>query len=141
MAITTAKGTQFKVGDFASPPTYAPIGQVRTITGFTFKSHTVDVTTHDTPGFWRRFLAVIMEGVTASFDINFDHLDATHTLTTGLYNRLVTMLKSSFQQVFPNSAGTFAGGGYVNMHDFTAPIDNVLVAKISVQMTDAITAS
>lgn len=141
MAITTAKGTQFKVGDFASPPVLSTIGQVRTITGFTFKSHMVDVTTHDTPGFWRKFIAVLMEGVTASFDINFDSVDATHALTTGLYNRLTTLLKSSFEQIFPNTAGTFSGAGYVNSHDFTAAIDNVLVAKIAVQMTDAITAS
>jgi predicted secreted protein len=141
MAITTAKGTQFKISDLASPPNYVSIGQVRTITGITVKAHTVDVTTHDTPGFFRKFLAVILDPITASFDINFDHLDATHAFATGLYNQMVGLIKSGFEQIFPNAAGTLAGAGYVTSHDFSAPIDNVLVAKIAVQFTDAITAT
>ena len=140
MAITTAKGTSFRISDLASPATYVQIGQVRTITGFTVKSKAVDVTTHDTPGFWRRFIAVIMEAVTASFDINFDHLDATHAFMTGLWNQMVNLTKSAFEEIFPNSAGTLSGAGYVTSHDFAAAIDNVLIAKIACQMTDAITA-
>jgi len=140
VAITTAKGTSFRISDLASPPTYVQIGQVRTITGMTVKAHMVDVTTHDTPGFWRRFIAVLMESVTASFDINFDHLDATHAFATGLWNQLINLTESAFEEIFPNAAGTLSGKGYVQGHDFSAPIDNVLVAKVAVQMTDAITA-
>lgn len=138
MAITTAKGTQILMMDAGSPFTGAPIGQVRSITGMTLKSHTVDVTTHDTPGFFRKFIAVIMDGITASFDINFDHLDATHAFSTGLYDKLVNLTKETFEQIFPNSAGTLHCDGYINSHDFNAPIDNVLVAKIAIQFTDAV---
>jgi predicted secreted protein len=138
--ITTAKGTQFKISDLASPLTLVAIGQVRTITGLSVKAHMVDITTHDTPGFWRKFIGVLMESVTASFDINFDHLDATHAFATGLWNQMINLTKSGFSQIFPNAAGSLSGAGYVQSHEFNAPIDNVLVAKIAVQFTDAITA-
>ena len=57
MAITSAKGTVLNFSDIASPPVYAPIGQVRSIAGPTVKPNIVDITTHDTVGFNRKKVA------------------------------------------------------------------------------------
>ena len=140
MAITTAKGTTMEMSDVASPATYASIGQVRSIAGPTVKPNIVDITTHDTPGFWRRKLAVLIEAGTVSFDINFDQADATHNFLTGIWNQMIGLLLSGFRNVFPNSAGTLTYPGYVGQHEFAAPVDNVLTAKIQIAITDAILA-
>lgn len=141
MAITTAKGTLLKISNTASPPTYATIGQVRSITGPSVKPHIVDITTHDTPSFWRRKMAVLVDGGDISATINFDKTDATHAFTTGLWNQIIGLVQSSFQLVFPATAGTIASKGYVAGCEFEAPVDNVLAAKITMSLTDAITAS
>lgn len=138
MAITTAKGTQLKISDTASPLTYAAIGQVRSIAGPTVKPNVVDITTHDTPGFWRRKIAVLIDPGSVSFDINFDKADATHAFTTGLWNQMVGLIKSGFTMIFPNSAGTLTFLAYISQHDFNVPVDNVLGAKIALDITDAI---
>ena len=139
MAITTAKGTVVKISDVASPIAYSSIGQVRSITGPTVKPHVVDITTHDTPGFWRRKLAVLIDPGDISFEINFDHADATHAFTTGMWNQLIGLVKSGIQMVFPNAAGTLTFLGYLGQHEFMVPVDNVLAAKIQIAITDAIT--
>lgn len=141
MAITTAKGTTMEISDLASPPTYASIGQVRSIAGPTVKPKIQDITTHDTPGFWNRKLATLIDAGTVSFDINFNSADATHNFTTGLWNQLVGLVLSGFRNVFPNSAGHLIYKGYIAQHEFSAPVDNVLLAKIQVAITDNIVAA
>ena len=141
MAITTAKGTVIGLGDSASPSTYGTIGQVRSITGPTTKPNVVDVTTHDTPGYWRRKIAVLIDPGDVSFEVNFDKTDATHSFTTGLWFLMIGLLKRGFKITFPNSAGTLTFDGYVGQHEFTAPVDNVLAAKMMLAITDAITAT
>ena len=138
--ITTAKGTIQQISDSASPYTYAAISQVRSITGPTVKPKIVDITTHDTPGFWMRQLAVLISAGDVSFEINFDHLDATHAFTTGMWLQLIGLVKNGFKTIFPNAAGTLTYAGYVAQHEFMAPVDNVLGVKIQLAITDAITA-
>ena len=143
MAITTAKGTVLKMlNTWVSGGTYTTaIGQVRSITGPTVKPKIVEITTHDTPGFWARKLAVLIEAGDISFEINFDKADATHAFTTGMWNQLIGLIKTGIQMVFPNSAGTMSMPGYFGQHEFTVPVDNVLAAKIQFAITDNIVAS
>lgn len=125
MAITTAKGTVLKMlTTWVSGGSYTTaIGQVRSITGPTVKPKIVDITTHDTPGFWARKLAVLIEAGDISFEINFDKADATHSFTTGMWNQLVGLVKTGLQMTFPNSAGTLVFPGYVAQHEFAVPVD------------------
>ena len=143
MAITTAKGTVLQMlNTWASGGTYsAAISQVRSITGPTVKPKLVDITTHDTPGFWSRKATVLIEAGDISFEVNFDHMDASHAFTTGMWNQMVGLIKTGLRMIFPNSAGTLTFPGYVAGHEFNAPVDNILSAKISMAITDNIVAS
>lgn len=138
MAITTAKGTQLLVGSTTSPHNYASIAQCRSFTGPTVKPDIVDVTTHDTPGFWRRMLAVLISPGTVSFDMNFDSDEVTHAFTTGLWSYMTALAKQQFEMIFPNSAGQLDFDGYIGQHEFGAPVDNVLIAKLQIAITDSI---
>src|ERR1017187_8750973 len=129
MAITTAKGTVVKIqATWASPfVTSGSVGQVRSITGPTVKPKTVDITTHDTPGFWSRKIAVLIEAGDISFEVNYDKSDATQA---SLWTQLVGLVKTGIQMVFPNAAGTMTMMGYVGQYEFNVPVDNVLSAKL-----------
>ena len=139
--ITTAKGTILSLSDTASPLSYSAIGQVRSISGPTVKPKIVEITTHDTPGFWSRKLAVLIDAGDISFEVNFDKADATHSFTTGMWKQLVGLIESGLRMVFPNTAGTLTFLGYLGQHEFNVPVDNVLSAKIQIAITDVITAT
>jgi len=142
MAITTAKGTILQLAtNLTSPLTLVGnIGQVRSITGPTTKPHIVDITTHDTPGFWRSKLAVLVDPGDISFEINFNKADATHAYTTGMWYFMVQLLEVGLRMIFPNSAGQLTMDAYVGQHEFNVPVDNVLAAKLQFAITGAITA-
>lgn len=139
--ITSAKGSILKVGDEASPHNYAAISQVRSISGPSTKPKIVDITTHDSPGNSVRKLAVLVDYGQLGFDINFDGDDTSHAFDTGIWNDLVNLTKRSFQDIFPNSAGYLTFTAYFTDHSFNQPVDNVLGAKISVDITDNIEAT
>ena len=140
MAITTAKGTVVKVmASWATPfVSSGSIGQVRSITGPTVKPKMVDITTHDTPGFWARKISVLIEAGDISFEVNYDKSDAPQA---SLWTQLIGLVKTGVQLVFPNAAGTLTMLGYVSQHEFNIPVDNVLAAKCQVALTDAIALS
>ena len=156
MAIHTAKGTVLKFDSTGAAPDLpapagAAIGQVRSITGPTVKPKIVDVTTHDTPGFWARKLTVLIEGGDISFEMNWDSTDNTMQFSsaTSLWQSMVGgiggnppgLTRVTLVMVFPYSAGTMGFYGYVSQHEFTVPVDNVLAAKIQFAITDNIQAS
>lgn len=138
MAITTAKGTLVQVGDGASEETFATIGQVRSVSGPTTKAEIVDITTHSTSGFWREKLAVLIDPGDMSFPINFDSADSTHAFATGLWNFFINLTQKNYLVTFPHSAGTLYFKAYVSSHSFSAPVDNVLSADISLAINGAI---
>ncbi len=133
--ITTAKGTILSISDTASPPVYAAISEVRSITGPTVKPKIVDITTHDTQGFWMRKIAVLIDPGDVSFETNYDSADATQAFTTGMWNQMIGLVLSAFKMIFPNSAGTLAMLGYIGQHEFSAPVDNVLAVKFQFALT------
>jgi len=154
MAIHTAKGTVLKydsTGAAIPVTTGANIGQVRSITGPTVKPKIVDVTTHDTPGFWARKLTVLIEGGDISFEMNWDSTDQTMSFSSAssLWQSMVGgtggnppgLTRVALAMIFPYSSGTMNFYGYVSQHEFTVPVDNVLACKIQFAITDNILAS
>ena len=66
--------------------------------------------------------------------------DVTHAFATGMWNDLVNLTKQGFEDIFPNAAGYLQFAGYFNDHSFNQPVDNVLSAKIGVDITDNVSA-
>jgi len=142
--ITSAKGTILQLSDTASPPSYVgSISQVRSISGPTTKPHTVDITTHDTPLNFRRFLAVLINPGELTFEMNWAIADPTQGFNQGgsLWDQMITLTENSFKMTFPNSFGSMLSKFYLSDHSFNVPVDNVLAVKIGMQLTDQITTS
>ena len=132
---------RYQMGDGESPELFPTIGQVRSVSGPTTKADIVDVTTHSTAGNWREKLAVLIDPGEVSFPINFDMEDATHNFLTGLWEDLVGLAKRNYKIVFPNAAGVLSFAAYVANHAFSAPVDNVLSADITLAITGEILAT
>lgn len=136
-------GTLLKIGNGGSPTeTFTTIAEVRDISGPAFAVGTEDVTNHDSSG-WREHIPTIIEAGQVTFDINFKG-DATQGFATGsLYDDMVDKTKRNFQIVLPsgvgatNDIGAFAA--YVTGFELSAPVEGVLSASVTLQITGAVT--
>lgn len=102
----SAFGTLLKAGNGASPESFATIAELRTISGPTIKADTIDVTVHNTPTPWRRFISGLLDGGEVTFDINFIPTDDTHDYNYGILHLLVNRVRRNFQIVFPDAGST-----------------------------------
>jgi hypothetical protein len=136
-------GTLLKIGNGGSPTeTFTTIAEVRDISGFAFALATEDVTNHDSAG-WREHIPTIIEAGEVTFDINFKG-DATQGFGSGsLYDDMVDKTKRNFQLVLPAGVGaandTAAFTAYVTGFELSAPVEGVLSAAVTLQVTGAVT--
>lgn len=136
-------GTLLKIGNGATPTeTFTTIAEVRDISGPSFAVGTEDVTNHDSSG-WREHIPTIIEAGQVTFDVNFKG-DATQGFGSGsLYDDMIGKKKRNFQIVLPsgvgasNDIGSFAA--YVTGFELAAPVEGVLSASITLQITGAVT--
>ena len=102
----SAFGTLLKIGDGASPENFATVAELRTISGPSLSADTIDVTTHNTPTPFRRFIAGLLDGGEVTFDINFIPTETTHGYSAGLLKDMTDRARRNFQIVFPDSGTT-----------------------------------
>ena len=102
----SAFGTLLKIGDGASPEVFTTVAELRTISGPSFSADTIDVTTHNTPTPYRRFIAGLLDGGEVNFDINFIPTEATHGYTSGILKDMQDRARRNFKIVFPDTAAT-----------------------------------
>jgi predicted secreted protein len=140
MAITSARGTILALGNAASPTTSATIAEIKSF-DISTKGELVDITTHSTPGLFRKKLGVIIDPGEVTTSINFDAANATHAFTTGLWSLLITLARRGYTVTFPNASGVLTYVAYVLNHGFTAPVDNVLGVNLSFGIEGAIAAA
>lgn len=132
----SGKGTLLKMGDGAGTEVFTTIAEVKSIGGPSFASDTIDVTSHDSPGAYREFIASLIDPGELSFDINFVPTDATHNVSTGLLRDFQNRIRRNYKIVFPDtSATTWNLQGIVTAVQINAPTDDVLSASITIKIT------
>ncbi len=105
-AALSAFGTLLKIGNGASPEVFATVAELRTISGPKLTADTIDVTTHNTPTPFRRYIAGLLDGGEVTFDINFIPTETTHSYSTGLLGDMVNRVRRNFKIVWPDLAQT-----------------------------------
>lgn len=105
-AAVSAFGTLLKIGDGASPEDFTTVAELRTISGPSLSADTIDVTTHNTPTPFRRFIAGLLDGGEVTFDINFIPTEATHGYSTGILKDMTDRARRNFQIVWPDTGST-----------------------------------
>jgi len=141
MAIRSAKGTLFKIGDGASPEVFSTVAQMRSISGPSATGVKQDITTHSTSGNWMESAVVLLDPGTIGFPANYDSAEATHAFTTGIWNKFINLTPFNSVVDFPSTIGYLYQRVYTMGHSFDAPVDNILGVNFEFAITGAITAT
>ena len=141
MAIRSAKGTLFKIGDGASPEVFGTVAQMRSISGPSATGVKQDITTHSTAGNWMEAAVVLLDPGTIGFPCNYDSAETTHAFTTGIWNRFINLTPQNAVVDFPLTIGYLYFNCYTMGHSFDAPVDNILAVNMEFAITGAITAA
>lgn len=102
----SAFGTLLKLGDGGSPESFTTVAEVRNISGPSFASDAIDVTTHNTPTPFRRYINGLLDGGEISFELNFIPQETTHSYTSGILADFLNRTRRNVQLVFPDSGTT-----------------------------------
>jgi hypothetical protein len=128
-------GTLLKVGDGATPTeVFTTIAKIKDISGPTFNRGTHDASTQTTD--WGEIVPGLKMGGQVTFDINLIPTDASHDESTGLLKDLIDGTKRNMQLVFPDpSSTTWQFAAYVLNFEPDAPVDGLLTASLTVEIT------
>lgn len=140
MTVYSATGTLLKIGDGASPEVFTNIGQVRDISGPGFAMSVEEATHHGSS--WKEYVPGMLEGGEVSFEILLDTDDATHyqASAASLYSDMINRRKRNFKMVLPDAnTTTFAFAAYVTSFEVGAPVEGLLTASVTLQITGNVT--
>lgn len=130
----SSSGTLLKLGDGAGSEVFTTIAEVRDIDGPGFSQGTEEVTSHDSNR-RKEYIATLLDGGEVSFDLNF-FAHATQGPTGGLYEAFIDGEDHNFQMVLTTTGDdqiNFAA--IVTAFEFTAPVEGVLTAECTLQLT------
>ena len=112
------------------------VAEVRSINGLSLSVKSVDTTSHSSLTPWSRATPTLLDAGDLTFEINYIPTDPTHNNSSGLLSFLTNRTTKSWTLTFPDSGATTWGfDGFISKFDMTAPVDNVLTAKITITAT------
>lgn len=131
MAGVDAFGTEWSMHDGSS--TYVAVADVTSIDVLDASVDTIDVSSHDSTGQWREFVAGMKDGGELSMDINYDPSvhGAIWSALGATRNHRITLTDSG--------AAVVAFSGIVTALQAQAPYDDKLSASVSIKVTGAVT--
>lgn len=128
-----ANGTLLKVGDGASSEAFTTVPEVMRLSGPSIRFDLLDVTSHDSSGYFREYIPGLADGEKITASINWRPANTVHkNLRIDSYARTAR----NFKVVFPDSSlNTVAVATYVESIAPKADIGAVLSADISLKVT------
>ena len=133
---TNAHGTLLYIWDPAAAGgagDFVEVAAIGDINGPGVTQEAIDVTTHQST--WREYIAGLPDGGEVSFQIKYDPADASHALLRGAAS---DSAKHQFKVAF-QSGNTATFDGIVTSFAITAPVDEALVADMTVKITGPVT--
>lgn len=132
----SAFGTLLKSGNGASPESFTTIAELKSLSGPSFQADTIDVTVHNTPTPFRRFISGLLDGGEVTFDINFIPTENTHNYDYGLLHDFLQRSRRNYQIVFPDSAATtWLIPGIVTGFQMSSDPADVLMASVTIKVS------
>lgn len=128
-----ANGTLLKIGDGASPEAFTTVPEVTRLSGPSIRFDLLDVTSHDTVGFFREYIPGLADGDKIAATINWRPSNTIHkNIRIDSYART----SRNFKVVFPDTSdNTVACSTYVESQMPKADVGTVLTADISLKIT------
>lgn len=96
-----SNGTLVKVGDGAGSEAFTTVPEVKTFSGITVKFDLLDVTSHDSSGYFKEWIPGLSDGDMMSVGMNWR---ASNTVHKNLRLDNVATTKRNFKIVFPDSS-------------------------------------
>ena len=136
MAKSAAKGVIIAISD-GGIPTFVPIGQVFSLSGPTLSADVVDVSTHDSAGFYREFVNSFRDAGEVTLGLRWDPDLATHSeLGDGLINLFERDVFNDYEITWPNpAADVWAFSARVTAYEPSADFDAALEATVTLKLT------
>lgn len=122
--------------------TYTTVAQVRDISGPMMSRDTIEVTSRDSTGQAREYLAGLLENGEVAFDIVYDPDTTTHSAsaTGGLITLLAAGTQNNFRVEFADSTATTATfAGLVTKFEPGMPLNGAQTANVTVKVSGQIT--
>lgn len=128
-----ANGTLLKMGDGASPEVFTTVPEMMKLSGPAVKFDLLDVTSHDSSGFFREYIPGLADGDNIAGDMNWRPSNVVHiALRVNSYARTLT----NFKMVFPDSSdNTVDQSTYISNITPTADIGAVLRSALTLKVT------
>lgn len=128
-----ANGTLLKIGDGASPEEFTTIPEMMKISGPAVKFDLLDVTSHDSDGFFREYIPGLADGDNVAGDFNWRPSNVVHiALRVDSYARTLR----NFRLIFPDDTdNTVDYNAYISNIQPTADIGAVLRAALTTKVT------
>lgn len=129
-------GTQFKVGDGATPTeAFTTVANVTSISGPSKSRETIDVTAHDSPDQYAEFIGSVKDGGEISADLNYDPTEDTHAVLETLFE---SKYPTNFQIVLlPGTEleHTWSIKGIITGLEPEYPYDDKMASSVTVKVT------
>lgn len=130
-----ANGTLLKVGDGASPEVFTTVPEVTRLSGPSMRFDLLDVTSHDTVGFFREYIPGLADGDKIAASINWR---PSNTVQKAVRVAAEARTNRNFKVVFPDSSdNTVTVSTYVESIVPKADIGAVLMEDLSIKITGA----
>jgi len=123
-------GTTFKRSNMLSSPTFAAIAEISSIKGPDKKRNVIDVTSLDSTGGYREFIAAFRDGGQVVMDMNFTRAGYDDMNDDFEIETLV-----DYQIVFPESIGTFEFSGLVTDIGNSIPLDDKITMSVTIKVS------
>lgn len=137
MTKMAAKGVVLGIEITATPGTYTPLAQVRGLSGPALAADVLDVTCHESPGFYRQKVSGLLDAGEVTLDLLFDPVEATQgDGVDGILALFDAGATHNFQIVWPDVAlSEWDFAGIVSGYQPDAPVDDVLSASVTITLT------
>lgn len=115
----------------------AVVAAVRNLSGPSISLDTSDVTTHDSAGGWREFIATLIDAGEVTLELVWDPDNASHNNVRG---DLVARTSQTYSIEWPDvSPAVFTFVAFVTAFQPEAPVDGELSASVTLKITGAVT--
>jgi predicted secreted protein len=132
------KGTLLKVGDAGSPETFTTIPEILEISGTPGGTpDEVDVTNHDTTGYWRETLSGLITAKTLTVRANWNKAGSSgNTALMALQTQMEAGTTKNFQIVLPTTAAqTVTFASRVMDWQVLTPIEGQMTCEFTLKST------
>jgi hypothetical protein len=128
----SAQGTQIHRAPAATPTAFALVGNLHNITPPPITRNAIETTTHNDPE--DSYVVGILRRGDLAFQIGFVPSGATHNVTAGLMYSLKNAHKDGWKVIYPDGT-VWQFSGYVTNVGASAPVDDELVADVTIRPT------